>query len=260
MANNNSSFEYQFGDPHFLTNKLRILNISQSKNVYDYQLKDHFLNHETLRQLQCNCANHKHNKMPCTIVTGPICLKCKTPTSEVINFQSFLFHPELATKHLLSCCTHVHEPPCRRCINCQTNMPCVVTTPFECSVSTGLYRNNNNNYSNDVIFFLILIYYFFLNFIYIYIIIIRHQSLNFYARVIYYTHLHNTTHIKIPYVIWIIQSLPVQLYQILHKYINIYIIQNLHRFISVLNMYIIIKNTQILNVRYKHLNAVNLLY
>ncbi|AYP97967.1 DiNV CH01M ORF53-like protein [Mauternbach virus] len=150
MANNP---ETKFGDPLFLTNKLRIVNISYTKNVYDYQLKDHFLNHETLRELQCNCPSHKHNKMPCTIVTGPICLKCKTPTLEIINFQSFLFHPELATKNPLSCCSHVHEPPCRRCINCQTNMPCVITAPFECWISTGVYFFEQKN-NNQMIFYL----------------------------------------------------------------------------------------------------------
>ncbi|AQN78614.1 ACH96228.1 unknown protein [Kallithea virus] len=135
-----------FGQPHFLTNKLCIQNISQRKNVYDYQLRDHFLNIETLRQLNCSCPNHKHNKLPCTIVTGPICTKCKTPTSEVISFQSTLFHPELTSKNLLSCCTHIHTPPCRRCINCQTSLPCVVTEPFECSVSTGLYIYNRKKH------------------------------------------------------------------------------------------------------------------
>lgn len=126
-----------FGRPHFLTNKVSIRNLSQSKNVYDYQLRDHFLNINTLRCLTCKCPNHKHNKIPCTIVFGPICLKCKKPTSEIISFQSLLFHPELNTKNLLSCCPHTHKPPCRRCINCQTNLPCVVTEPFECVVSTG---------------------------------------------------------------------------------------------------------------------------
>lgn len=125
------------GEPQFLTTKLMIRHLSNSNNIYDFQLQDHFLNANNLNVLQCECTNHKHNKKPCRIVYEPSCIKCGMPTKQLITFQSLLFHPQLETRALTKCCTHVHEPPCQRCINCKTMQPCIVTEPFECNVSTG---------------------------------------------------------------------------------------------------------------------------
>lgn len=141
-SNNHNSLEkYKNAEydkiPQFLTNKLYIQNLSQCKNLYDFQLRDHFLNTCDINILQCSCSNHKHNKAPCTIVLNPQCMKCKMTTRQLLSYQSFLFHPELMNKKLTRCCTHIHTPPCNRCINCQVNLPCIVTEPFECDVSTG---------------------------------------------------------------------------------------------------------------------------
>lgn len=137
----------KFGDPQFLTSKMRIRHLANtgtdtdssncSSSIYDFQLRDHFLNASNLNVLQCDCTNHKHNKEPCRIVYEPICNKCKTPTRLLTTFQSLLFHPKLATQALTKCCSHEHNPPCERCINCKTFQPCIVTEKFECSTSTG---------------------------------------------------------------------------------------------------------------------------
>lgn len=124
-------------EPLFLTHKLQVTNLSTRKNVYDFQLRDHFLNMSNLYVLQCTCPSHKHNKDPCIIVTEPICLKCKTPTKLLIGYQSLMFHENIFTRKLTSCCKHIHRPPCNRCINCQINLPCIVPAQFECTASTG---------------------------------------------------------------------------------------------------------------------------
>lgn len=124
-------------EPLFLTNKFTIEPLSKTKNIYDFQLKDHFLNKSNLNILQCKCSNHKHNKQPCIVITEPICGKCKTPTKPLISFQSLMFHTDLTHKKLTKCCPHVHHPPCNRCINCQIGQPCIVPKSFDCYESTG---------------------------------------------------------------------------------------------------------------------------
>jgi hypothetical protein len=131
--------DVKYGDPKYLTTKLSIKNLSAQKNVYDFQLRDHFLNTNKLNVLQCSCPNHKHNKEACIIVTEPECPKCSTPTRQLITFQSLLFHEELAQKNLTKCCIHIHEPPCLRCLNCKTGLACIVQEPFECDISTGTF-------------------------------------------------------------------------------------------------------------------------
>ncbi|ACH96228.1 hypothetical protein OrNV_gp098 [Oryctes rhinoceros nudivirus] len=123
--------------PQFLTNKLTIESLSKTKNVYDFQLKEHFITKSNLNTLQCRCSSHKHNKQPCIIVTEPFCVKCKTPTAPLISFQSLMFHQNLMHKKLTKCCIHTHKPPCDRCINCRTSRPCIIVEPFECVESTG---------------------------------------------------------------------------------------------------------------------------
>lgn len=122
--------------PQFLTNKLKLETLAKNKNVYDFQLKDHFLNKSTLSVLQCNCISHKHNKQPCIIVAEPICPKCKTPTKQLISFQSLMYHTDLMHKKLTKCCHHTHSPPCNRCINCQIGRKCIVPETFDCYEST----------------------------------------------------------------------------------------------------------------------------
>lgn len=123
--------------PQFLTNKFTIESLSTTKNVYDFQLKEHFITKSNLNTLQCSCSSHKHNKQPCIIVTEPFCVKCKTPTAPLISFQSLMFHQDLMHKKLTKCCIHTHKPPCDRCINCRTKRPCIIVEPFECVESTG---------------------------------------------------------------------------------------------------------------------------
>lgn len=122
-----------------------IKHLAVNYSIYDFQLQDHFLNATNLNVLQCGCNNHKHNKEPCRIVYEPECSKCKTPTRLLTTYQSLLFHPELAVRALTKCCTHIHEPPCLRCINCKTAQPCIVTAPFECTTSTDVVCHLNPN-------------------------------------------------------------------------------------------------------------------
>lgn len=124
-------------DPLFLTYKLSVNNLSSNINVYDFQLRDHFLNNSNLYTLQCSCANHKHNKHQCIIVHEPICSKCKSPTKLLISYQATMFHPDMGSKKLTRCCKHLHTPPCMRCINCKTDLPCIIAEPFECDISSG---------------------------------------------------------------------------------------------------------------------------
>lgn len=127
-----------FEDPLFLTPKITLNKVRDSKNVWDFQLQQHSLNVSNLYVLQCQCqATHKHNKIPCIIVNDLQCNNCNQATKLLISFQSLMFHDDLSKKKLATCCTHIHIPPCKRCINCNTNLPCVVSDPFECNVSTG---------------------------------------------------------------------------------------------------------------------------
>lgn len=125
-----------FGSPQFLSNKVTIKDLVTQ--VYDFQLKDHFLNASDLNLLQCECHSHKHNGQ-CRIVYEPHCTKCKRPSKPLISYQSMMFHDDLDRKKLMRCCPHEHEPPCRRCINCTTGLPCIITEKFQCTVSTGTF-------------------------------------------------------------------------------------------------------------------------
>lgn len=130
-----------FGSPQFLTNKVSIKKLSSV--VYDFQLRDHYLNTSDLSVLRCSCQNHKHNKEQCRIVFEPKCGKCGMMTELLVSYQSTLFHDDLGVKKLTKCCTHVHSPPCKRCLNCNTGLPCIVTQPFECTASTGRFLLNS---------------------------------------------------------------------------------------------------------------------
>lgn len=131
-----------FGQPQFLTTKVSIKNIADKCNVFDYQLRDHFLTMTNLYTLQCTCSNHKHNKMPCIVTTEPLCGKCEKPSKLLLRYESLMFHgTELMKKKLTKCCAHIHKPPCQHCLNCQLGIPCIVssTSGFQCYASTGNY-------------------------------------------------------------------------------------------------------------------------
>ncbi|ATY70249.1 OrNV gp098-like protein [Tomelloso virus] len=135
--------------PQFLTNKMKLIPLSATKNVYDFQLPEHFLTKTHLNILQCACLSHKHNKQSCIIVTEPACVKCKTPTKQLISYQSLMYHNNLLKKKLTKCCKHVHSPPCNRCINCQIGQTCIIAEPFECYESTGECEKIKNPYNTN---------------------------------------------------------------------------------------------------------------
>lgn len=126
-------------EPLFLTHKLSVNTLSSNINIYDFQLRDHFLNTGNLYTLTCSCTNHKHNKLPCIIIGEPMCPKCHKPTKILLSYQAAMFHSDLGEKKLASCLHHVHthSPPCERCINCQVSLPCIVVDTFQCDISTG---------------------------------------------------------------------------------------------------------------------------
>lgn len=136
--------------PLWLTYKYRVDRLSTSTNVYDFQLRTHFLHSGNLYALRCSCPNHKHNKTRCTISDDRECSKCGTPTALLVTYQSLLFHgPSLQTHNAYACCLHEHRPPCERCTNCRSfnigedgrrqRLPCSVTDTVECNLITGEY-------------------------------------------------------------------------------------------------------------------------
>lgn len=137
--------------PKFLSYKYQISRLSSGINVHDSQLRAHFLNSTNLYTLQCDCSNHKHNKVRCIISDDRECEKCETPTRLLVPFQSLLFHGhEFLHKELYTCCKHVHRPPCGRCLNCNTyvngeRQPCMVKEPFECNFTTDVVCPHHRN-------------------------------------------------------------------------------------------------------------------
>lgn len=133
----------RLGEPHFFTHKFKITKTSQTKNIHQVQLQDHFRTKSNLYVLECDCTGHKHTglnskKEPCIIVTDPACAKCEWPTRLLISYKSLMFHAdEVAVKKLTKCCLHTHSPPCNKCINCKINIPCIIPEPFDCYASTG---------------------------------------------------------------------------------------------------------------------------
>ena len=148
--------------PKFLTCKYQISNLNSVLNVYDFQLRDHFLNSNNLYVTTCSCMVHKHNKNRCKIVDTQFCVKCKQPTKFLMSFEMLLAHgPDISTKELFICCKHVHHPPCRRCLYCnivplnggnddgsssQGEYSCIIKKPFECFYTCDVvcpYHPNN---------------------------------------------------------------------------------------------------------------------
>lgn len=131
--------------PRFLTCKYRLTGLI---HVYDYQLRYHFLNLNNIYTTVCSCITHRHNKLPCKIVDSRVCPKCQTPTKLLITFEILLAHgPDFINKEIYTCCQHVHTPPCRRCLQCNTipvdptpinQYPCAIKSPFTCSFTSAV--------------------------------------------------------------------------------------------------------------------------
>lgn len=120
----------------FLANKLRVRPLEF--RVSDTHLRDHFLSTENVYLRKCLCNNHSHEKKPCFMSADPACRKCGVQFTLLITYQALMFHAhELQSCRLYKCCTHIHYPPCNRCINCKTGNGCVVTEPFECRFTTS---------------------------------------------------------------------------------------------------------------------------
>lgn len=137
-------------EPKFLTYKHTL---SSLINVYDYQLRYHFLNLNNLYVTTCGCSTHRHNKRRCVIVDTLTCAKCGTPTKLLLNFETLLMHgPDFVSKEIYKCCPHTHTPPCGRCLYCNTvpasaavddastinEYPCVIKAPFECVYTSAV--------------------------------------------------------------------------------------------------------------------------
>ncbi|KAE9521746.1 hypothetical protein AGLY_017857 [Aphis glycines] len=121
--------------PLFLTNKLSVRPLEY--RVYDFQLRDHFMSVENIYVRKCACTNHTHNRKHCVLSNDPACKKCNRPFELLVRYPSLMFHAkELRTCRLFECCTHVHYPPCQRCVGCKTGGACVVTEPYDCKVTT----------------------------------------------------------------------------------------------------------------------------
>lgn len=118
--------------PLFLTHKLAV---RSAYNMYDFQLRDHLLTTEDIYLACCEC-HHAHRKESCPLVTTAYCDKCRVANRRYIPYKSLLFHQTAQHKRLARCCTHVHEPPCGRCLGCRTTSTCVVQLPFECDFTT----------------------------------------------------------------------------------------------------------------------------
>lgn len=128
--------------PLFLTTKVSVRELSDIFNVCDFQLQDHFINTKNLYVSKCKCINHKHNRRQCRITYEAICRKCNGHNPMLIDYQSLLFHSNLMQKSLYNCCPHVHEPPCRRCLFCKTNRPCIIQNSFECTITSGKFNRD----------------------------------------------------------------------------------------------------------------------
>ncbi|XP_025200469.1 uncharacterized protein LOC112598284 [Melanaphis sacchari] len=123
--------------PLFLTNKIKIQPLEHQ--VYDFQLRDHFLSTEDVFFRKCLCGKHAHRKVPCFVSNDRECKKCGTAFELLIRHQSLLFHRKtLETCRVFRCCVHKHDPPCSECINCKTGSPCVVKDPYYCDLTTDV--------------------------------------------------------------------------------------------------------------------------
>lgn len=123
-------------EPLFLLHKLTVQNLQSVYNVYDFQLRDHLLTTEDIYLARCKCC-HTHRKLACPLVTDAYCEKCRVANERYITYKSLLFHPAAEHSRMAKCCTHLHEPPCERCLGCRTASKCIVQLPFECDCTTN---------------------------------------------------------------------------------------------------------------------------
>lgn len=131
--------------PLFLTNKIHIRPLEYQ--VYDFQLRDHFLSGEDIFLRKCSCTNHTHGKEPCFVSNDRACKKCNVPFGTLVRYQSLMFHRKaLETCRVFECCEHRHDPPCRECVNCKTGLRCIVREPYYCTLTTDVacYGPKNN--------------------------------------------------------------------------------------------------------------------
>lgn len=130
--------------PLFLTQKLRVDNLTEKYNIFDFQLRDHLRNTSDLFLVKCKCY-HTHNKQHCPFTTEAVCLKCDIRNELFIKYQTFLFHPDVMIKKLAKCCKHVHYPPCNVCIGCREDgKTCIIQKEYVCEYTTSTVCNNNN--------------------------------------------------------------------------------------------------------------------
>ncbi|CAH0393254.1 unnamed protein product [Bemisia tabaci] len=125
--------------PLFLTHKVNLRPLSGLLEVFDFQLRDHALNTDNLRSLQCKC-HHFHKKKPCYLTNEELCPRCSKPTKFLVNHSALLFHPNTAKSGFITRCPHhfhTHAPPCHRCIGCRVKGQCTVQSSFQCNISTS---------------------------------------------------------------------------------------------------------------------------
>lgn len=134
-------------DPIFLNYKVAIRPLEYE--FYDIQLKDHFIINSDIYLNKCKCI-HKHNKTICPIRLKNVC-KCNTINRLYIPNQNLLFHFD--KHHLLrKCakCVHVHKTPCGKCLNCNTNLKCIVESEFECNYTFNVVCNSCNQLTKNI--------------------------------------------------------------------------------------------------------------
>lgn len=121
--------------PLFLTNKIQIRSLEYQ--IYDFQLRDHFISTEDIFLRTCSCSNHTHGKISCFVSNDRECKKCGTVFELLVRYQALMFHRKaLENCRVFRCCAHRHDPPCRECINCKTGGVCVIKEPYYCTLTT----------------------------------------------------------------------------------------------------------------------------
>lgn len=134
-------------DPVFLNYRVAIKPLEYE--FYDVQLKDHFRINTDIFLNKCKCI-HKHNKTICPIRLKSVC-KCQSPNRLFIPNQNLLFHFD-KQHHIRKClkCVHKHEAPCGKCLNCNTNLKCIVDKPFACNFTFNAICNSCNQLTENV--------------------------------------------------------------------------------------------------------------
>lgn len=120
--------------PKSLTHKMKLYNLY---DIYDYQLIDHIVMNDNIYGSNCDCF-HNHSKIKCNLHNDVKCSKCKSYNTLFLEKEVFYFHPEFFNKkecnniNLFKCCPHIHEPPCKNCLNCKIGISCIVKSSFVC--------------------------------------------------------------------------------------------------------------------------------